>query len=132
MSMSDPIADMLTRVRNALLRNHKSLEIPSSKTKVAIAKVLKEEGFITDYSVEAAKLGQTLNVTLKYDTKGESIVRKIDRVSKPGLRVYKGSKELKPYLGGQGIFIVSTHRGVISDQECRKQNVGGEVLCSVY
>lgn len=132
MSMSDPIADMLTRIRNALLREHKSVNIPSSKIKENITKVLKKEGFINDYSVKPARIGEEIEISLKYDSKRESIIRKIERISKPGLRIFKGADELKPLLGGQGIFIVSTSHGVLSDAECRAKHVGGEVICSVY
>lgn len=132
MSMSDPIADMLTRIRNAILREHRAVSIPFSRMKESIAQVLKEEGFVIDYSVEDAQVGKNLTVTLKYDNKGTSVIRKIDRVSKPGLRIHKGVEDLKPLMNGQGIFIVSTSRGVLSDNLCRKQRVGGEVLCAVY
>ncbi|MDT8446231.1 MAG: 30S ribosomal protein S8 [bacterium] len=132
MSMSDPIADMLTRIRNAILREHRAVSIPFSKIKESIAQVLKEEGFVLDYSIEDAPVGKNLTVALKYDNKGDSVIRKIDRISKPGLRIHKGVDELKPLMNGQGIFIVSTSRGVLSDNLCRKQQVGGEVLCAVY
>lgn len=132
MSMSDPIADMLTRIRNAILRQHKSVVVPSSKIKESISKVLKDEGFVVDYAVEEAELGNNLLITLKYDTTGEPVIRKINRVSKPGLRVTKGFKEIKPVLNGQGIYIVSTSSGVVSDNTCRKNKVGGEILCEVW
>ncbi|MCP4750245.1 MAG: 30S ribosomal protein S8 [Proteobacteria bacterium] len=131
MSMSDPIADMLTRVRNALLREHPQVKIPSSNMKESIAKVLASEGFIEDYSVQPADVGIELLISLKYDAKGESIIRSIQRVSKPGLRVFKGIKEIKPLLNGQGIYIVSTSKGVMSDAKCRQEKVGGELLCAV-
>lgn len=132
MSMSDPIADMLTRIRNAILREHASVSIPFSKIKENISRVLKEEGFVGDYSIEDARVGQSLTIQLKYDSRGTSVIRKIDRVSKPGLRIHKGVDELKPLMNGQGIFIVSTSHGVLSDNGCRKMKVGGEILCSVY
>ena len=132
MSMSDPIADMLTRIRNAILREHKSVCIPSSKIKENITKVLKSEGFIIDYSVKPARIGEEIEISLKYDSKRESIIRKIDRISKPGLRIFKGADEMKPLLGGQGVFIVSTSYGVMSDAQCRSKHIGGEILCSVY
>ena len=131
MSMSDPIADMLTRVRNALLREHKEVIIPSSKIKENVAKVLVAEGFIVDYEVQSAKIGIELVIKLKYDSKGESIIRSIQRVSKPGLRIFKGFKEIKPLLNGQGIYVVSTSKGVMSDAQCRQQMIGGEVICAV-
>ncbi len=131
MSMSDPIADMLTRVRNAILREHKEVVIPSSKIKENVAKVLAAEGFIVDYAVQPAEIGIELVIKLKYDSQGESIIRSIQRVSKPGLRVFKGSKDIKPLLNGQGIYVVSTSRGVMSDAQCRQHMVGGEVICAV-
>lgn len=132
MSMSDPIADMLTRIRNAILREHRSVSIPFSNIKENISKVLKEEGFVSGYDVEDARVGKTLTVQLKYDASGDSIIRKIDRVSKPGLRIHKGFEEIKPLMNGQGIFIISTSHGVLSDSACRRTKVGGEVLCAVY
>lgn len=132
MSMSDPIADMLTRIRNAALREHKSVTIPSSNMKVNIAKVLKDEGFVDGYEVTAAEVGKDLKITLKYDSRGESVIRKIWRISKPGLRVFKGAADLTPQYSGQGIYIVSTSKGVMSDAQCRSSHVGGEVLCALY
>lgn len=129
--MSDPIADMLTRVRNAILREHKEVTIPSSKIKENIAKVLVAEGFIVDYEVKSAEIGFDLVIMLKYDSKGESIIRSIQRVSKPGLRIFKGFKEIKPLLNGQGIYVVSTSKGVMSDTQCRQQMIGGELICAV-
>lgn len=129
--MSDPIADMLTRMRNALLREHESVTIPSSNIKENIAKVLKAEGFIDDYAVQAAEVGTELVVTLKYTTKGEPVIRSLQRVSKPGLRVFKGFKSLKPLLNGQGIYVISTSRGVMSDAQCKELKIGGEVICAV-
>ncbi len=132
MSMSDPIADMLTRIRNAVLRAHESVTIPSSNIKENLAKVLKEAGFVEDFAIEPLKLGKALQIKLKYDKNGASVIRKINRVSKPGLRVHKGFDELPPVLNGQGIYIVSTSKGVMSDTDCRRQKVGGEVLCEVW
>lgn len=129
--MSDPIADMLTRVRNAILREHKEVTIPSSKIKERVAKVLAAEGFIVDYETQSAEIGFELVIKLKYDSKGESIIRSIQRVSKPGLRIFKGFKEIKPLLNGQGIYVVSTSKGVMSDAQCRQQMIGGEVICAV-
>ena len=132
MSMSDPIADLLTRIRNALLREKATVTIPSSKMKVQIVKVLLEEGFIQKYELLPAKIGMDLKIHLKYDAKGESVIRQIQRISKPGLRIFRGSSALKPQVGGQGISIVSTSKGVLSDNQCRAMNVGGEILCTVY
>ncbi|MBT3226413.1 MAG: 30S ribosomal protein S8 [Deltaproteobacteria bacterium] len=131
MSMSDPIADMLTRIRNAILREHKQVTIPSSKIKENIAKVLAAEGFINDYNVQAAGVGNELVIQLRYDSKGEPVIRSVQRVSKPGLRIFKGAKEIKPLLNGQGIYIISTSNGVMSDAQCRQEMVGGEVMCAV-
>jgi small subunit ribosomal protein S8 len=129
--MSDPIADMLTRIRNAILREHKQVTIPSSKIKENIAKVLAAEGFINDYNVQAAGVGNELVIQLRYDSKGEPVIRSVQRVSKPGLRIFKGAKEIKPLLNGQGIYIISTSNGVMSDAQCRQEMVGGEVMCAV-
>lgn len=132
MSMSDPIADMLTRLRNGIMRRHTTVAIPGSKIKENIASVLLKEGFIDKFETLSATVGEEIVLHLKYSQDGDSVIRKIDRVSKPGLRVYKGYKELKPVLNGQGIFIISTSSGVRSDNDCRKNKLGGEVLCSVY
>ena len=132
MSMSDPIADMLTRIRNAILREHASVVMPSSKMKERIVRVLLAEGFINSYEARPARIGRELEISLKYDSKREPVIRKIQRVSKPGLRIFKGADELKPLLGGQGIYVVSTSRGVLSDAQCRARRLGGEVVCSVY
>ncbi len=131
MSMSDPIADMLTRMRNALLREHEQVTIPSSKIKENIAKVLKNEGFINDFVTQDAPVGQELVISLKYTAKGEPIIRTLQRVSKPGLRIFKGFKSLKPLLNGQGIYVVSTSTGVKSDAQCKKEKIGGEIICAV-
>lgn len=131
MSMSDPIADMLTRMRNALLREHEKVTIPSSNIKENVAKVLKDEGFINDFIVQEATVGKELVISLKYTAKGESIIRELQRVSKPGLRIFKGFKDLKPLLNGQGIYVVSTSRGVMSDAQCKKEKIGGEIICAV-
>ena len=130
--MTDPIADMLTRIRNANSIRRASLEMPASRLRVAIAQVLKDEGFIADYTVAEAKPVSNLQVDLKYGQDGEHVIRAIDRVSKPGRRVYAGAEELKPVLGGQGIQVISTNKGVISDRKARELRVGGEVLCTVY
>jgi len=131
MSMSDPIADMLTRVRNALLREHDEVRMPFSKFKLGIAKVLLQEGFIAAYSEESASVGSTLVITLKYETSGKSVIRKLKRISKPGLRVFRGVDEIKPVLNGQGIYVVSTSKGVMSDTVCGRERIGGEIICSV-
>ena len=131
MSMSDPIADMLTRIRNAQLVEKATVSMPTSKIKVAIAQVLKDEGYIEDFDViEDAKQGN-LRVKLKYSMTGDKVIHVIDRASKPGCRVYRGVKELPNVLNGMGIAVVSTSKGVMSDRKAREANVGGELLCTV-
>ena len=135
MSMSDPIADMLTRVRNSLKRGHKSVSMPTSKVKVAIAEVLKDEGYIADYEVVDSKPSSILQITLKYvgDKKTKrSVITDLQRVSKPGRRIYVGKSEIPWVLSGMGISIVTTSRGVMTGRSARQQGVGGEVLCKVW
>lgn len=131
--MTDPIADMLTRIRNAVRVERPFVDIPASRVKRGIAEVLKREGFIWDYEVvqeEGAPAAQ-LRLELKYGPNGEQIIQSIRRRSKPGRRLYTSSRELRPVLGGLGISIISSSQGVISDREARTKNVGGEVLCEV-
>ena len=130
--MTDPVADMLTRIRNANSIRRKKVEMPASRMRVGIAEVLKEEGFIDSYEVTECKPASTLTIRLKYGIDGELVIRTIDRVSKPGRRVYSGFEDLKPVLRGQGIQVVSTPRGVLSDRKARELKVGGEVLAKVY
>ena len=130
--MTDPIADMLTRIRNAVRVERPHVDIPLSKVKRGLAEVLKREGYIWDWEEMANKPRSHLRVHLKYGPNGERIIRLIRRVSKPGRRIYKGSDGLKPVLGGLGISILSTSRGVISDREARQRRLGGEVLCEVW
>jgi small subunit ribosomal protein S8 len=130
--MTDPIADMFTRLRNANTNHAKKTSMPASRLKVGIAQILKEEGFIKDYQVEAGKPASRLIVALKYGGDGEQVIRCIDRVSKPGKRVYARANELAPVLRGMGIHILSTPKGVLSDRTARQQKVGGEILCKVY
>ncbi len=132
MSMTDPIADMLTRIRNANQVSHQTVSMPSSKLKVQLAKLLKEEGFIADYSVKEDSKFKVLEITLKYDAKNKPIITKLERVSKPGLRSYSKAKNLPKVLGGMGIAVVSTSKGLLTDRKARKENLGGEVLCYVY
>ncbi len=132
MSMTDPIADMLTRIRNANMVGHPSVEMPSSKLKVELAKLLKEEGFISDYNVKEVGKFKVLEITLKYDAKNKPIISELERISKPGLRSYSKAKNLPQVLGGMGIAIVSTSKGLLTDRKARKENIGGEVLCYVY
>ena len=129
---TDPIADMLTRIRNANIVSHEVVEMPSSKLKVELAKVLKEEGYITDYTEKEVGKFKVLEITLKYDAKNKPIITKLERISKPGLRSYSKAKNLPKVLGGMGIAIVSTSKGLLTDRKARKENIGGEVLCYVY
>ncbi len=129
--MTDPIADMLTRIRNAVRVERPFVDIPSSRVKRGIADVLKREGFIWDWKDQEAEPVAQLRLELKYGPNGERVIQTIKRLSKPGRRLYSHSKELKPVLGGMGIRIISSSRGVISDREARRDNIGGEVLCEV-
>jgi len=129
--MTDPIADMLTRIRNSVRVERPFVDIPASGVKKGIADVLKREGFIWDWKeVEEQPVAQ-IRIELKYGPNGERVIQSIKRLSKPGRRLYAGSRELKPVLGGLGIRIISTSKGVISDREARRDNVGGEVICEV-
>lgn len=130
--MTDPVADLLTRIRNANAIRMRKVRMPASKLRVAIAAVLADEGFIDGFEVLEGKPQSTLDIRLKFGPDGERVIRAIDRVSKPGCRVYKGVAELKPVLRGQGIRVMSTPKGVISDRKARELNVGGEVLAEVY
>ena len=130
MSMSDPISDMLTRIRNAQMASKASVAMPSSKVKVAISKVLKDEGYIEDYSVATVEGKAVLEVILKYYA-GQPVIERIDRVSKPGLRIYRGVGAIPKVMNGLGVAIVSTPKGVMTDRKARASNTGGEVLCVV-
>lgn len=130
--MTDPIADFCTRVRNANAIKQKTTRMPASKVKVGVAQILKEEGFIADYTVEPGQPSSSLVVTLKYGDEGERVIRTITRVSKPGCRIYVGSDELRPVLRGLGIRVLSTNKGIVSDRTARAQRLGGEVLCEVF
>lgn len=129
MSMQDPISDMLTRIRNGQAAEKVSVAMPSSKVKVAIADLLKEEGYITDYAV-SGDVKKSLEITLKY-FEGKKVIEKIERVSRPGLRIYKGAKDLPRVMGGLGVAIVSTSKGVMTDRAARKAGMGGEIVCYV-
>ena len=131
--MTDPIADMLTRIRNANTAKHDTVDVPSSKMKLAIAKILLDQGYIKSYElVENGKFND-IRITLKYGaSKNEKIISGLQRISKPGLRVYANKEELPKVLGGLGVAIISTNKGVITDKEARKLGVGGEVLCFVW
>lgn len=130
MSMSDPVADLLTRIRNAQLANKKSVQIPSSKLKVAIAQVLKEEGYIEDCNVSNESNKDILSIDLKYYA-GAPVIETIKRVSRPGLRIYKPQDKLPDVMNGLGIAIVSTSKGVMTERQARSAGVGGEILCQV-
>ena len=130
MSMSDPIADMLTRIRNAQMVEKVSVSMPSSKLKVAIATVLKDEGYIDNFEVKGEKTKPELEIVLRYYA-GRPVIERIERVSRPGLRVYKASNDIPQVMNGLGVTIVSTSRGVMTDRKARSEGVGGEVLCYV-
>ena len=131
--MSDPIADMLTRIRNANTAKHDTVDVPSSKMKLAIAQILLDEGYIKKFDIVEDGEFKTIRITLKYGAdKNDKIITGIKRISKPGLRVYAGKDELPRVLGGLGIAIISTNQGVVTDREARKLNVGGEVLAFVW
>ena len=133
MTMSDPIADMLTRIRNANTAKHDTVDVPASKMKLAIAEILVNEGYITEYEVLEEGNFKTIRITLKYGAdKNDRVITGIKKISKPGLRVYAGKDELPRVLGGLGTAIISTNKGVITDKEARKANVGGEVLAFVW
>ena len=130
MSMSDPIADMLTRIRNANSAYHEKVEMPASTVKAAVLNILKEEGFVKNF--ESVNNGKTLKVTLKYGSNKEKVITGIKRISKPGLRVYAKKEELPRVLGGLGIAVISTSKGVMSDKQARKEGLGGEVIAYVW
>ena len=132
MLVLDPIADMLTRIRNANTNKHETVLIPQSKTKLAIAEILKEEGFIVDYKATESEGIKMIEVTLKYGPNGEKVIQGLKRISKPGLRIYSNAEQLPKVLNGLGIAIVSTSKGIITDKNARKLNVGGEVLAYVW
>jgi len=132
MGMTDPIADMLTRIRNASARRFDTVDVPASRLKTALAQVLKDEGFIRDYKVVSDDKQGMVRVFLKYEQGGRAVIGGIKRVSKPGRRVYVRSDEIPPVLGGLGISILSTSRGVMTDRQARRTNVGGELVCAVW
>ena len=132
MLVLDPIADMLTRIRNANTNKHDSVLVPQSKTKLAIAEILKNEGFILDYKAVESEGIKMIEVTLKYGPNGEKVIQGLKRISKPGLRIYANAEQLPKVLNGLGIAIVSTSKGIITDKNARKLNVGGEVLAYVW
>ena len=129
---TDPIADMLTRIRNANIAKHAEVQIPVSNLKLELAKLLKSEGYIQDYSVVDGEKFKMINVSLKYDDKNLPIISNLKRVSRPGLRDYRKSKNLPKVMDGLGIAIISTSKGLLTDRKARKENVGGEVLCYIW
>ena len=131
MSLSDPIGDMLARIKNAQMRNHKKVELPSSNFKVKIADVLKSEGFVVDYKVESEKNKPVLMINLKYHS-GNPVISTIERVSKPGRRIFSSAESLPKINNGLGIAIISTPKGVMTDIDARKQKIGGEIICKVF
>ena len=132
MTINDPIADMLTRIRNAIMARHDFVLVPASRMKLSIARILKEEGFIGDYEVPRSKSHREIKIYLKYIDKNEPAISGLERVSKLGLRVYAGSKEIPRVYGGIGIAIVSTSKGVMTGQQAWRQGVGGELLCNIW
>mgnify|MGYP003312170041 FL=1 len=128
--MQDPIADLLTRIRNAQLAGHEAVDVPHSKLKVEIVRVLQEEGYVNSYQV-VENIGSVIEISLKY-LKGVPVIEKIKRISRPGLRIYKDSNSVPSVNGGLGVAIVSTNRGVMTDRKARKEGIGGEVLCTVF
>jgi len=132
MNTTDPIADMLTRIRNANIVKHPKIELPSSKLKVKLAQLLKSEGYIIDYSEKEVDKFKILTVILKYNEDGTPVITNLRRVSKPGLRIYNKAKNLPKVLGGLGVAIISTSKGLLTDRKAKKENIGGEVLCYVW
>ncbi len=130
--MTDPIADMLTRIRNANTTGKKEVRMPASRLKVGVAQVLVDEGFIGSFDVKAQEPRSELTVGLKYGPDGETVIRSIERISKPGRRVYSSAGDIPKALGGLGIYILTTPQGVVSDRVAREKNAGGEILCKVY
>jgi small subunit ribosomal protein S8 len=130
--MTDPIADMLTRIRNAYGARHQKVDVPASNVKMELARILKEEGFINTYKVTGEGARRNIRIYLRYGPKGEQVITKIERVSKPGCRVYAGSRTIPKVLGGLGINVVSTSRGLMTDRQARREKVGGELLCRIY
>ena len=132
MSMTDPIADLLTRIRNAHVAKYANVEVPASRMKIDIVKILKEEGYVEDYEVEERAPQSLIRIRLKYGSDGAQAIKSLQRVSRPGLRIYRGKDEIPKVLNGLGITILSTSRGVLVGGACRKLGVGGEVLCEVW
>lgn len=133
MSLTDPVADLLTRIRNAVHAHHAKVDVPVSKLKLEIVRILRDEGYVANFKVSTEDtVRPTLRVYLKYDSSDQPVISNLQRVSKPGCRVYVGRHEIRPVLGGMGINIISTPRGVMTGREARKVGVGGELLCEVW
>ncbi len=132
MSMTDPIADLLTQIRNALLAKHDRLDVPKSKLKLNLCTLLKREGYIQDYETVEEKPSDLLRIYLRYTDEGTPAIKRLARVSKPGRRVYRRADDIEPVLNGLGVSLVSTSRGLLTDREARQQRVGGEVLCEIW
>lgn len=132
MTMTDPLADMLTRIRNAHQANHEKIEVPSSKLKMGVAKVLKKEGFIKNFKLIQDNKQGILRIYLKYTDAKKPVINGLIRISKPSRRVYTGSEDIPPIRGGFGVTVMSTSKGICSDREARQKNMGGEVLCQVW
>jgi small subunit ribosomal protein S8 len=130
--MTDPIADLLTQIRNALMAKHDRLDVPTSKQKVAVCGLLKQEGYVDDFEVIEGKPVGQLRIFLRYTDEGEPAIRRLARVSKPGRRVYRGADDIKPVLNGIGVSLVSTSKGLLTDREARERRIGGEVLCEIW
>lgn len=132
MSMTDPIADFLTRIRNALIAKHDRVRVPVSKLKLSLCRILQEQGYVESFRVIDNPPGQDIEILLRYDQRGVPAITRLERVSKPGRRVYRGAEEIRPVLNGMGIGILSTSQGLLTDREARERRVGGEVLCEIY
>ncbi|MBL8214071.1 MAG: 30S ribosomal protein S8 [Bryobacterales bacterium] len=132
MTTSDPIADMLTRMRNAMIARHSKVDVPASKLKADIARILKEEGYILNFKIAEEGTRKTIKIYLKYNTTNQPVITKLERVSRPGCRVYVGAREIPKVLGGLGINILTTPKGVMTGRSARKEGVGGELLCHVW
>lgn len=130
--MTDPVADMLTRVRNALAARHSKVDVPASRFKVEVARILKEEGYINNYKISGEGARKAIRIYLRYGPKGEMVINRLERVSKPGCRRYLGWDEIPNILGGLGINIISTSRGLMTGKQARRSHLGGEVICYIY
>jgi len=130
--MTDPIADMLTRIRNAITAKHSRVDVPASKLKLEIARILKEEGYVNNYVIKGEGAKRSIRIFLRYDARGTSSITHLSRVSRPGRRVYMGATDIPRVLGGYGVNIISTSRGLMSGKTARRENIGGEVLAQIY